>query len=125
MRDADGHQAWCDERFAAALDEHRADPLFVSGCAENQVKFYPRFSHIVLMSAPAAVITERLARRRSNDYGKRPEELADVLHHLESIEPLLRRAATHEIVTTVPIDRVIAAILAFAQVPHPSVDARA
>lgn len=51
----------------------------------------------------------------SNGYGKRPKELAEVLHHLEGVEPLLRRSATHEIVTTMPLDRVVAAVLSLAQ----------
>jgi hypothetical protein len=48
------------------LAAEHAGPVFVSGCAENQVKFYPQFSHIVLMSAPADVIKERLASRTDN-----------------------------------------------------------
>jgi hypothetical protein len=116
VRDAEGHQLWCEERLQEVLAAEHAGPVFVSGCAENQVKFYPPFSHIVLMSTPADVIKERLASRTDNPYGKRPDELAKVLHHLESVEPLLRRSATHKIVTTMPFDRVVVIILALAQV---------
>jgi broad-specificity NMP kinase len=115
VRDAEGHQLWCEERLREVLAAEHAGPVFVSGCAENQVKFYPQFSHIVLMSAPADVIKERLASRTDNHYGKRPDELAEVLHHLEWVEPLLRRSATHEIVTTMPLDRVVATVLSLAQ----------
>jgi dephospho-CoA kinase len=111
VRDAEGHQLWCEERLRGLLAVEHAGHLFVSGCAENQVKFYPHFSHIVLMSAPADVIKERLASRMDNPYGQRPEELAEVLHHLEWVVPLLRRSATHEIETTVPLDQVVATIL--------------
>ncbi|MBN9519801.1 hypothetical protein J0H58_14970 [bacterium] len=86
----------------------------MSGCAENQVRFYPRFTHIVLLSAPADVIRERLAGRANNPYGKRPEELVDVLRHLEWVEPLLRQAATHEVRTTMPLDQVVRTLLALA-----------
>jgi hypothetical protein len=79
------------------------------------VKFYPQFSHIVLMSAPADVIKDRLASRTDNPYGKRPEELAEVLKNLGWVEPLLRRSATHEIVTTVPLDQVVATVLSLVQ----------
>jgi shikimate kinase len=115
VRDAEGHQLWCEERLREVLAAEHAGPVFVSGCAENQVKFYPQFSHIVLMSAPADVIKERLASRTDNPYGQRPDELAEVLHHLAWVEPLLRRSATHEIVTTMPLDRVVATVLSLAQ----------
>ncbi len=111
VRDAGGNQLWCEDRLRGILAIENIDHLFVSGCAENQEKFYPQFSHIILMSAPPDVIKERLARRSNNPYGKRPEELAEVLHHLEWVEPLLRRSATHEVKTTMPLDRVVAAIL--------------
>jgi shikimate kinase len=114
VRDAEGHQRWCEERLREVLAAENAGPVFVSGCAENQVKFYPQFSHIVLMSAPADVIKKRLASRMDNRYGKRPDELAEVLHNLKWVEPLLRRSATHEIVTTMPLDRVVATVLSLA-----------
>jgi shikimate kinase len=115
VHDAEGHQLWCEERLRAVLAAEHTGPVFVCGCAENQVKFYPQFSHIVLMSAPADVIKERLASRTDNPYGKRPEELAEVLKNLGWVEPLLRRSATHEIVTTVPLDQVVATVLSLVQ----------
>src|SRR5205823_10385636 len=96
----DGDWLWREERIQCLLSTEDADVLFVSGCATNQGKFYPQFDHIVLLSAPAAVIVHRLASRTSNPYGKSPEELAEVLHHLETVEPLLRRGAGHEIDTS-------------------------
>ena len=114
--DTDGHQLWCEEPLAKLLATDRSEHLFVSGCAENQGKFYPQFDHIVLLSAPADVIRRRLDARTNNTYGKRPEELAEVLHNLETIEPLIRRGATHEIVTTMPLDSVVDTILIIAQV---------
>lgn len=111
VRDAAGNQLWCEQRLRNTLDATHAGPVFVSGCAENQVKFYPRFSHIVLMSAPADVIRERLLTRTNNRYGKQPEELAEVLDHLAWVGPLLRRSATHEIVTTMPVNEVVESVL--------------
>lgn len=114
VHNAEGDQVWCEDRLRAVLASHGTDHLFVSGCAENQVKFYAEFSHIILMSAPVNVIRERLVRRTENPYGKNPEELAEVLEHLEWVEPLLRQSATHEIVTTMPLDRVVATVLSLA-----------
>jgi shikimate kinase len=115
----DGDWVWREDRIQSLLTSSAPDEvLFVSGCATNQGKFYPQFDHIVLLSAPAAVIVERLAARTSNPYGKHPDELALVLHHLETVEPLLRRSAGHEIDTSAPLDEVVAAVLRLVQ-PRP------
>lgn len=114
IHNPEGHQLWCEDRLRTVLASPETDHLFVSGCAQNQVKFYPQFSHIILMSAPVDVIKERLVRRTENPYGKRPEQLTEVLDYLEWVEPLLRRSATHEVVTTMPLDRVVATVLSFA-----------
>ena len=107
----DGNQLWREDRLQQALDDAGDPPLFISGCAENQGKFYPQLTEVILLSAPAEVITERLLTRTSNSYGKRPEELSEVLGYLETVEPLLRRGATHEIVTTMPLDEVVKQLL--------------
>lgn len=107
---ATGDWVWREDRVAALLAESEKEVLFMSGCAENQVKFYPQLDHIILLSAPATVLVERIMTRTNNPYGKRPEELAAVLHNLETIEPLLRRGATHEIDTTVSLEKVLTAV---------------
>jgi shikimate kinase len=85
--------------------------LFLSGTASNQVKFYKQFDHIVLLTAPASVMTERLVHRTNNPYGKDPKELARALALKETVEPLLRRGADLEIDTSVPVDEVVDKIL--------------
>jgi shikimate kinase len=60
---------WREDRIQVLLSTDDADVLFVSGCSPNQGKFYPQFDHIVLLTAPAAVIVERLANRTTNPYG--------------------------------------------------------
>lgn len=72
----------------------------------NQALFHARFEHIVLLSAPAEILVERLTTRTSNPCGKDPAELAEPLEYLKTVEPLLRRSATPEVVTTVPVARV-------------------
>jgi len=54
---------WREERIAALLDEDSDGALFVAGCVANQGRFYPRFDAVVLLSAPADVILDRLATR--------------------------------------------------------------
>ncbi|MFC4426066.1 AAA family ATPase [Deinococcus navajonensis] len=88
---------WREDRMAALLAEPSASPLFVSGCHGNQGKFYDRFEAVVLLSAPAEILLERLRTRTTNPYGKTPEQRAEVLGYLETVEPLLRRRATLEL----------------------------
>jgi dephospho-CoA kinase len=108
---------WREERSAALLATEDADVLFVSGCAENMVKFFPQFDHIVLLSAPAEVIVERLATRTTNDYGKHPDEVARVLDLQQTVEPLLRKVAGYEIDTSAPLDQVVATVLRLVAPP--------
>ena len=105
---------WREDRVQALLSTEDADVLFVSGCAANMGKFLPRFNHVVLLSAPAEVIVERLATRTTNTYGKRPEEVAGTLELIETIEPRLRRVADHEIDSSAPLDEVVAILLRIA-----------
>ncbi|MGH3975112.1 MAG: AAA family ATPase [Pseudonocardiaceae bacterium] len=110
----DGEMLWRENRIDALLssysDKHPS-VLFVQGTTRNQALFYPRFDHIVLLSAPAEVLVERLTTRTTNPYGKAPAELAETLEYLETVEPLLRTAATLEVVTTVPVARVADIVL--------------
>jgi shikimate kinase len=110
--DQDDNQLWCESRLQEAIDSTGDATLFISGCAENQVTFYPQFTHIILLSAPIKIIKQRLRNRTNNPYGKHPEQLEQVLANLEAVEPLLRRGATFEIGTTVPLEQVVEKILA-------------
>jgi len=102
---------WREDRIRDLLSTDDAEVLFLSGCSPNQGKFYPQLDHVVLLTAPADVIVERLATRTNNPYGKRPEEVARVLGLLQTIEPLLRRGAGHVVDTSVPLDQVVATVL--------------
>ncbi len=108
----DGDWIWREDRVHDLLSSIKeGEVLFLSGCATNQGKFYPQFEKIVLFSAPASVLIERLTTRTNNPYGKHPKELADTLDYLETVEPLLRRGADHEIDTSDPLEKVVAAVL--------------
>lgn len=102
---------WREDRIQRLLSTEDADILFVSGCKSNQGRFYAQFDHIVLLSAPARLMVERLATRTTNPYGKHPDELARVLRHLQTVEPLLRRGASLEVDTSAPLDQVVETIL--------------
>jgi dephospho-CoA kinase len=106
---------WREDRVQDLLSTEDADLLFVSGCAANMGKFLPQFDLVVLLSAPAEVIVERLATRTTNAYGKRSEEVARTLKLIETIEPRLRRVAGHEINASASLAEVVAALLRIAQ----------
>src|SRR5438132_1567456 len=102
---------WLEDRVAELLATEDVEVLFLSGAARNQTKFYRQFDHVVLLTAPPALIAERLRTRTNNPYGKRPAEVAQVLALKETVEPALRRAADLEIDTSVPVDEVVRRVL--------------
>ena len=110
-RDAEGNQLWNEEVVETAIRNAGTTPLFISGCAENQIKFYPDLTDVVLFSAPRDVILERLAARTNNPYGKSLAESAEILRNLELVEPLLRRGATCEIDTSTNLADVVQQLL--------------
>jgi shikimate kinase len=110
----DGRQRWREDAIGQLLDTEDADVLFVAGCEDNQARFHPRFDLIIVLSAPAGVLAERLASRTGNPFGKSPGELERVLDDLRSFEPLLRTTADHEIRTTKPLSDVVAEVLRLA-----------
>jgi broad-specificity NMP kinase len=103
-------QLWREDRIEALLDGNHDEVLFISGCVSNQGKFYPRFDAVVLLTAPAHVILERVARRDSNSFGKLDAERDRILYDLANVEPLLRAGATAEIDTRAPLTEVVDAL---------------
>jgi len=116
IAEASGEREWLwrEGTISELLDADDVDALFLGGCASNQVRFYAQFDHTVLLSAPIAVLLERLATRTNNSYGKHPDELEQVRHNKQTVEPLLRRIATTELDASAPIDQLIATIIELA-----------
>jgi shikimate kinase len=106
---------WREDRVQELLSTEDAEVLFLSGCAPNMRKFLPQFDHVILLSAPAGVIVERLRTRTNNPYGQQPHEVARVLDLLETVEPLLRGAAGYEIDTSASLEDVVATVLKLAR----------
>jgi len=115
-----GEWLWIEERIAVLLDADDGRSLFVQGCVRNQSRFYDRFDAVVLLSAPADVILDRIARRTTNDYGKTPVERAMILDDLARVEPLLRAGCTHELDARRPLADVVADLIAIASSPMPT-----
>ena len=107
----DGGYIWREEPMAELLARDREVTLYVSGTVSNQGRFYSDFDAVVLLSAPAEVMLERIQSRTTNVYGRKPEERELILGHLAEIEPLLRATCTHELDATQPIESVVAELV--------------
>jgi dephospho-CoA kinase len=112
-----GEWLWREDRVTELLAHHHEPSRVVSGCASNQGQFYDRFDAVVLLSAPPDVVVERIARRTTNDYGKRPDERDRILADLAEVEPLLRATCTHELDASRPLAEVVEALAAIVRDP--------
>ena len=109
--EADGGYVWREDLVAELLAGDDGPTLYVSGTVSNQGRFYDRFDAVVLLSAPAEVLLQRIASRTTNDYGKSDRERELILQHVAEVEPLLRATCTHEIDTTQPVSAVVAQLI--------------
>ena len=106
---------WREDRIAELLATEDERTLYVSGTVSNQGKFYDRFDAIVLLSAPAEVILDRIGSRTTNEYGKRPDERGLILSHLAWVEPRLRATCTHEIDASRSLAEVVGELIAIGR----------
>lgn len=107
----DGGFVWREDRIAELLARELDGPLYVSGAVSNQGRFYPRFDAVVLLSAPAEVLLDRIEHRTTNDFGQTPEERKRIISDVAEFEPRMRATCTHEIETTQPIENVVAELI--------------
>jgi len=113
--EVDRDWVWRENRIQELLSTEDRDVLFLSGCTENMGKFLPQFDHVILLSAPADVLVERLCTRTNNPYGKHPDQIARVRDLVEKVEPVLRRSAGHEIDTSASLEDVVTTLLRLVQ----------
>lgn len=93
---------WDEPRMARVLSE--STTVIVAGTVENQGRFYERFDHVVLLSAPIDVLIERVSTRATNPYGRSPDHQAEIRGYVTEVEPLLRAAADLELDGRRPIE---------------------
>jgi hypothetical protein len=114
---AAGRWGWRAEPVADLLAHAEGDtrPLFLAGCSEEQATL--PFEFRVLLTAPAAVLVQRLMIRTGNAYGRVDRQRPQVLADLVEVEPLLRRSADLVLTTTDPpslvADKLLRHVLAF------------
>jgi shikimate kinase len=106
---------WNEALVAELLEREHETALFVAGTVSNQGRLYDRFDAVVLLSAPAEVLLERIASRTTNPFGKSPEERGRILADLAEVEPLLRASCTHELDATRPVEVVVAELVAIGE----------
>ena len=94
---------WDEERMAMLLADNR--DVVVSGTVSNQGRFYDRFEHVVLLSAPVDVLLDRCRRRTDNPYGTSSEQQAEIRRYVDEVEPLLRRGANLELGGHLPVSQ--------------------
>ena len=86
---------WDEKRMSGLLARH--GDVVVSGTVENQGRFYDRFEHVVLLSAPVDVLIDRAATRTNNPYGRSERQQAEIRRYVVEVEPLLRSGASVEL----------------------------
>jgi AAA domain-containing protein len=105
----DGRWGWRTDLVAELLARAPGRLVFFAGCSEEQAQL--PFDLRVLLTAPDAVLVERLRTRTANSYGRAGHELSQVLADLAHVEPLLRRSADLVLTTTVPPGQVADVLL--------------
>jgi shikimate kinase len=99
---------WDEARMDRLLDEQ--PDLVVSGTVQNQGRFYDRFEHVVLLSAPVDVLLARVRTRTDNPYGRSAQQQADIVNYSRTVEPLLRNGSTVELDGRRPVPELADAI---------------
>jgi dephospho-CoA kinase len=115
----DGGYLWIEERMTELLSRGGASTLFVSGTVSNQGRFYREFDAVVLLSAPAQVLLQRIETRTTNSYGKSATERELTLQHLSEVEPLLRASSTYELDATQTVQAIADELVAIAGASTP------
>jgi len=83
---------WDESRMSAILASEPS--VVISGTAENQGRFYGRFSAVILLSAPVEVLIERVSTRTTNPYGTSEADQTEIRRLVRDVEPRLRSGAT-------------------------------
>jgi len=92
--DAAGERVWNEAHMNRLLASPLADAhLAIAGTVANQGRFRDRIDAVILLTAPLAVMRDRIALRTTNPYGKSPGEWAAIRTHTATVLPLLRAAA--------------------------------
>ena len=115
--EVDGDYQWDEQKMSSILAEPQPEVLYVSGTVSNQGQFYDRFEAVVLLTAPQDLLFHRLATRTTNNYGKSEAERQEIGHYIRTVEPMLRKTATHVINTAGSVQAVVARLIEIGAAP--------
>src|SRR4051794_35611927 len=71
-----GGWLWREDRMAELVAAEGKRPLYVAGCVSNQGMFYDRFEAVVLLSAPAEVISSGSTAGRRTTTARGPASVS-------------------------------------------------
>lgn len=102
---------WQVDKVRMLLSQQREGMLYVSGCAENMTELFPLIDTVILLSVPIDTMMRRVSVRTPGGYGHIEEERRKIAELVETIEPLLRESADHEIDSSGPVEATVDRIL--------------
>jgi dephospho-CoA kinase len=100
------------ERIELLAEQAKDKPVFLCGATSNNNEMRDLFDKVVCLTLDEATLKERLANRTTNDFGKSPDELANILSWHKSSEDEYRSSGAVMIDATRPIHAVVEDILA-------------
>jgi deoxyadenosine/deoxycytidine kinase len=75
------------------IKKYQNQDVFISGCYENQGKFYPNFDLVILFDCKLEEMNKRILNRTSNQYGKSIKDWHKIELEYQDVLPLLKRGA--------------------------------
>lgn len=105
------HRIFNEKILDNLFKKHQHETLFICSITANQVKYYPRFDKIFLLSAPDDVITHRLGTRTNNYFGRHPLDLQRVIGRHQQFDDELKACGAISIDATKPIGQMVDHIL--------------
>lgn len=84
---------WDEEKISHLIERKKHPHLILSGCYSNQGKFYKSFDYVVLLEAGLDLMLDRVIKRKTNPYGKHPDERKAIIESFTHVLPKLQANA--------------------------------
>lgn len=90
----------------------RGKPVFLCGVASNNMAVWDLFARVFCLRIDQQTLTQRLATRTNNDFGKAPDELRNILSWHQWFEQQNAQKGATMLDATQPLETIVAEILA-------------
>lgn len=100
------------ERVEGLAQAARTETVFLCGTKANDNEVWDLFSQVIYLAIDEGTLRERLATRTTNDFGKDPEELRQILGWHETSEESYRSFGAVVVDATRPLPTVVDDLLA-------------